>query len=192
MKASSTQSPDAGGTDTISFVGATITLNGFDATASGIEVWDGKSAVIVGNAGANTFDLSGLTSVSLYKSIDGGAGNDTIIGVNLADVADDLRGNTGNDTLEGGRGNDKLTGGSGSDTFRFVTTDFGKDTIVDFKTGFDQLVFDDAVNFVNDAEVLAAAVQVGANVVITYDDLNTITLLNFTKANLTANDISFI
>jgi Ca2+-binding RTX toxin-like protein len=174
----------AGTSDTISFIGATITLNGFDAGASGIEVWDGKNAAIVGNAGANIFDLSDLTTVSGYKSIDGGAGNDTLIGVNLADIADDLRGNTGNDILEGGRGNDKLTGGSGNDTFVFDTTDFGKDTIVDFGQGFDVLDFDSL--FATSDDVLDAATQVGTSVVIAFDDQNTVTLQNYTLAQLVA------
>ena len=53
-------------------------------------------------------------------SLDGGAGNDTLVG--------------GDDTLVGGAGTDQLTGGTGDDTFVFVAGD-GVDTITDFNAG---------------------------------------------------------
>ena len=48
-------------------------------------------------------------------TIDGGAGNDEILG--LGD-ADSLTGGTGNDALDGGTGDDTLEGGSGNDTLQ--------------------------------------------------------------------------
>lgn len=173
------------GTDTLSFTTATVTLNQFSAAGSGIEIISGKNTTILGNADGNVIDLSGIQSVSGLKGVDGGAGDDTIVGVDLANYSDDLRGGAGNDTLTGGKGNDKLTGGSGNDNFIFAA-DFGKDTITDFGAGFDVLSFDGL--FVDDDAVLAAATQVGNNVVITWDSDNTITLQNYTLAQLQALD----
>jgi serralysin len=102
------------GTDTIVASGpGSVTLAGFNATASSIEVWQGNGQAVLGNTGANVLDFSGLTSASGLLYVDGGSGNDTITGT---DFADDLRGNAGNDTLNGRDGNDTLTGGAGNDT----------------------------------------------------------------------------
>jgi Ca2+-binding RTX toxin-like protein len=185
------------GDDTLYLTGTTVTLDGFDATDSEIEILDAKNTAIVGNAGENEFDFSGFVTVTGYKSIDGMAGDDTIIGVNLDTVIDDLRGGSGNDTLEGRLGNDRLTGGAGNDTFVFDLdavnyANFGNDTIVDFRSGVDVLRFDSSdFSFTLESEVVDLAEQVGANTVITIDDQNTITLLNFTKENLRDVDIVF-
>jgi len=58
--------------------------------------------------------------------IDGGAGNDTI------------RGRNGRDTLLGADGDDRLIGGSAADVFVFAP-DGGRDRIIDFQVGFDQI-----------------------------------------------------
>lgn len=178
-------------TDTLSLTTATATFNGLNATTSSLETLVGKTTTILGNAGDNTFDLSGFTTVTGLKSVDAGAGNDTIVGVNLASFADDLKGNAGDDTLTGGRGNDKLTGGSGGDTFIFDAADFGKDTITDFGVGFDVIEFSNTL-FANFGEVQDAMTQVGANTVITLDSDNTITLTNVTASLLTAGQFDFV
>jgi Ca2+-binding RTX toxin-like protein len=90
----------------------------------------------------------------------GGAGNDTMNGNAGADLIqgqggnDSLLGSTGWDTLQGGDGNDWLhgdgwsdtmTGGAGSDSF--VWNDSGnntRDTVTDFASGMDELLFDNA------------------------------------------------
>ncbi|WP_129505146.1 calcium-binding protein [Bosea sp. Tri-54] len=111
----------------------------------------------------------------------GTAGNDTISG------------SAWNDTLSGGAGNDTFSGGAGSDVFVFAPG-FGKDTITDFVAGSataDLIEFDDAV-FADLNAVLAAATQVGADTVITFDADNTITLKNVTKTNLHADDFRFV
>jgi Ca2+-binding RTX toxin-like protein len=133
------------GTDTLKVTGASaVTLAGFNATASSIEHWAGNGNGVSGNAAANSFDFSGLTSKLGLAFVDGGLGIDTITG---SKFVDDLRGGTGNDTLNGGEGNDTLTGGAGRDKLtgganadRFDFNKIGEsvkgsnhDTIVDFK-----------------------------------------------------------
>jgi Ca2+-binding RTX toxin-like protein len=56
-----------------------------------------------------------------------------------------LDGSGGNDTLDGGAGNDTLTGGTDADQFQFsgvaANSTTNRDTITDFMTGTDKLVF---------------------------------------------------
>ncbi|WP_282157541.1 calcium-binding protein [Shimia thalassica] len=101
---------------------------------------------LLGTAGDDFWDLSGVLSYSIGReshllagddvfigtadndlveggyhndSIDGGLGDDTIYGDDAANVSfgdDTLIGGDGNDSLIGGRGNDQLDGGDGDDT----------------------------------------------------------------------------
>jgi len=70
--------------------------------------------------------------------LDGGAGNDFLVGGAGLDV---LTGGSGNDTLQGGLGLDVLTGGAGADYFNFSRHD-GPDLITDFESGVDKIVLD--------------------------------------------------
>ena len=79
--------------------------------------------MVIGTGAADTFDFSGLTTVTGMALVDGGGGNDTSPG---RAFADDLRGSNGNDTLRGGAGNDTLTGGAGNDT---LVGGLGADTL---------------------------------------------------------------
>ncbi|WP_375457732.1 beta strand repeat-containing protein [uncultured Enterovirga sp.] len=54
-----------------------------------------------------------------------------------------LTGNLSN-VLNGGAGNDALVGGGGSDTFAFSAAAFGRDTIMDFSTAQDQIALSQA------------------------------------------------
>lgn len=66
-------------------------------------------------------------------TVDGGAGNDTLVGTGSADTIrgyggnDTLYGGSGNDSLNGGTGNDRLEGGAGSDR---LYGDAGDDVLV--------------------------------------------------------------
>jgi serralysin len=154
------------GTDTIEVTGTgSVTLAGFNATASSIEAWQGNRQAVLGNSSANVFNFSGLTSVTGLGYVDAGSGNDKITGTGFAD---DLRGNAGtltggdgndtlsggadsdnlngggnNDTITGGAGKDILTGGDGSDTFVYSaipdSTKSAQDTIKDFVEGVDKI-----------------------------------------------------
>ncbi len=94
---------------------------------------------------SNTIAVTSLAGNS--KSIDAGAGNDTVTGGNGNETLsgglgnDILSGGAGDDVLYGGLGADKLTGGAGTDTFKISKSDFDftsaktvlADTIADFK-----------------------------------------------------------
>jgi Ca2+-binding RTX toxin-like protein len=129
-----------------------------------------------GTAGNNS--ISGSLA---DDNIDGGAGNDTISA------------GSGSDVIVGGAGNDSLTGGAGDDTFVFKSN-FGIDVINDFKdtaTENDMIELDQAL-FSTFAAVQAAMTQEGANVVLTYDMSNKITIKNATVANFNQDDFRFV
>lgn len=89
---------------------------------------------LLGDWAANTLDFSATTLVG-HVVIDGGGGNDTIIGSAGAEV---IRGGDGNDAVGGKGGNDLLYGGSGRDTFTF-DQGWGRDTVADYRDNYDKL-----------------------------------------------------
>ena len=76
---------------------------------------------VVGGSGNDTLDASAMTLAS--HVLIGGAGDDVLLG---SDMADHLYGGQGNDTLRGGGGDDVLEGGDGDDTLQGGA---GNDTI---------------------------------------------------------------
>ncbi|MCA9103845.1 MAG: hypothetical protein KDA83_00385 [Planctomycetales bacterium] len=88
-----------------------------------------KQVAVNGKAGNDRIDVS---SVNRVTRLDGGAGNDTILGGKKGDTIfggsgnDRLYGRAGNDRIFGGSGNDLLEGGSGND---FLDGQSGKDRI---------------------------------------------------------------
>jgi Ca2+-binding RTX toxin-like protein len=123
------------GTDTLQILGKSdLKLAGFDAGAASIEIWVGNGKSVKGTSVGDVFDFSALTSVTGLRAINGGKGNDTLIGSNLAD---NLMGGGGTDRLSGGGGDDILTGGNGDDTFVFADG-FGADTVTDYRACHDQ------------------------------------------------------
>lgn len=153
------------------------------------QVKDSRGAVSTGTV---TVTVRGVADAPVRN---GTSGNETLNGTALEDTINGLGGNdrlaglVGADTLNGGLGNDTLVGGDGADRFVF-DGQFGNDVIVDF-SGNDVIQLDDA-QFANFAAVQAAATQVGADVVITLNAANTITLQNMTLANLNAGDFLFV
>lgn len=93
--------------------------DGFDtATFSEIE-----NLILTGFADyASVFPI-----VTLSSYLDGGAGDDTLVGSNTTAGSDTLVGGAGNDDLRGWDGADSLVGGSGDD---LLTGDSGADTLL--------------------------------------------------------------
>ena len=94
----------------------------------------------ISGAGVESFTDKGLT-------LDGGAGNDSIIG---SGNNDKLIGGVGNDTLEGGLGYDSVSGGAGDD---FIIGGAGNDSIVG-GAGENTLVYGEGVTFGEDTYVV--------------------------------------
>jgi|GEM_PF-927975 len=124
-----------GGTDLVDFgwvaAGKNVTVTAANATSWNYTDSNGASGqllnieAIKGSAGNDRFDLSALTATSAGYSVDGGAGNDTLIGSAGNDTLVDL---TGNNFFDGGGtvntstanisgGGNSMAGGGGNDTY---------------------------------------------------------------------------
>lgn len=129
----------------------------------------------------------------------GGPGHDLIFGGAAFDVLDggwgddSIEGNRGSDNLFANLGDDTLKGGPGVDGFYFVQP-FGTAIIRDFDVENEALVFDpDAGEIVNRADFLAAARQVGSDVVYDRDadGKGVIRLKNVDLSDLTEDSFVF-
>ena len=117
------------GTDTIlgSNGDDTIRVHKFTGEDT-VEVIDGGEGfdVIAGTDGADIIDLTGTSLISIER-IEGGKGNDTILGSMGNDT---IHGGEDDDVITGNKGDDLLVGGSGRDVYVYAEGD-GHDTIID-------------------------------------------------------------
>ncbi|WP_374367190.1 hypothetical protein [Dongia sp.] len=130
------------------------------------------------DGGADSDDIRGEAGNDI---LNGGAGDDTI------------RGDAGEDRIDGGLGSDDLTGGAGKDVFVFKPG-FGQDTIQDFTTcgsSGDKIEFDHTL-FADFTAVLAASEQDGDDVVITFDNDNSVVIKDVVLAHLHESDFRFV
>ena len=158
---------------TVTSSGSTVLVNGLPAqvSISGQEAANDR-LTINGAGGADVIDASALAAGQIALTINGGAGDDRIVGSG---------------------GSDLLDGGADDDTFVFRPGS-GADTIAGFVAGANT---DDRISLkgfagINDfAAVLTLATQVGADTVLDFGGGNTITLQNVTRADLDADDFLF-
>ncbi len=178
------------GADTLQLLG-TVTLAGFDATASSIEILQGNGHGLFGTGQADVFDLSGLTTPPTdLRFIDAKGGDDTLIG---SDFADELRGQSGDDVLDGRGGNDILNGGSGRNTYVFGDG-YGADTVSRYNRGMDKFDFTDVTGVSSFSDLTLT--QIGPrHVLIDFDGVaggDTLTVRGTTIEILTANQGDFL
>lgn len=121
----------------------TLTLNGtqgrVDATgfSAAVAVSGALSLNIKGQAGPDTISCTGnLASLAIPITLDGGPGDDTLLGSNAGEI---LIGGDDNDFVDGNQGNDVALLGAGDDTFQWDPGD-GND-IVEGQDGDDLLQF---------------------------------------------------
>ncbi len=98
-----------------------------------------EKLVLNANGGDDQFSATGNLAPLIQITVDGGPGNDTLLGSNGNDV---LIGGDDNDFIDGNQGNDTLFGGNGNDTFQWDPGD-GSDTI-EGEGGNDRLIFNGA------------------------------------------------
>jgi hypothetical protein len=143
-----TVTSNAGDAITITAVNGQVKVNGADPGTGAVNAGAITSIRVTGDAGANAIDLAGVTPTTYpgitgrNVTLNGGGGNDTIIGSEHADlinggdaddritpndnpaapnvVRDDARGDAGNDTIvwNGGDDDDINEGGAGVDTIQ--------------------------------------------------------------------------
>jgi len=145
-------------------------------------------SVSLGN-GNDHFTATGVT-VPKSSTIDGGNGDDVIIGTGSADV---ISGGNGNDFIAGGVGHDTATLGQGDDIFRWDPGEGSDD--VDGGGGNDVLLFDGAG--ANETMSLSAVgtqavfLRSPGNVVMNLDAVEQLDLHAFGGAdNITVNDLT--
>ncbi|HET6547985.1 MAG TPA: calcium-binding protein [Solirubrobacter sp.] len=137
------------GTDTVEVNGGggaeqfTTTANGtrvrFDRLTPApfaIDIGTSENLVLNANGGHDSFSATGNLAALIKLTVDGGSGNDTVLGSNGVDV---LLGGDGNDFVDGQQGNDVAFLGAGDDTFQWDPGD-GSD-IVEGQDGSDALTF---------------------------------------------------
>jgi len=139
----------ADGTDSVEVNGGNGSEQ-FTATANGtrvrfdrvnpapfaIDIGTSENLVVNANGGDDRFSATGNLAALIKVTVDGGAGNDTLLGSNGADV---LLGGDGNDFVDGNQGNDLALLGAGNDTFQWDPGD-GSDT-VEGQEGTDSMLF---------------------------------------------------
>ena len=154
-------------------------------------------ATIEAAVGSNYDDT--LKAGDTGSILKGGAGNDQLIGgagndiLNGGTGADQLVGGAGNDVLIGGTGGDILSGGGDDDTF-IIAANGGADTVTDFIAGassLDTIDLTAVVSVHSLAQILAIAIQSGADTVINFGGGNSVTLQDVTESNLIASDFDF-
>jgi RTX calcium-binding nonapeptide repeat (4 copies) len=126
-----------------------------------------------------------LTGVmTIPNTLQGLAGNDTLIGGMLNDLLDGgeghdtLIGNHGADTLHGGPGNDLLNGGAGNDTYLFGP-DSGHDQIRELDKNFNNFSNIDVVRFFQfTPRDIKRVMVIGRNVQISFGSNASLLLMN--------------
>ncbi len=142
---------------------------------SAIDIGTTENLVVNMNGGDDSFSATGNLAALISVTVDGGAGNDTILGSNGADT---LIGGDGNDFIDGQQGNDVALLGAGDDVFQWDPGD-GSDT-VEGQDGIDTMLFngsDGAENFevsANGERVLLTR-NLG-NIVMDFNDIEKITI----------------
>ncbi|QDV34855.1 DUF4394 domain-containing protein [Tautonia plasticadhaerens] len=116
---------DAADAITVGLSGGNVLVNGADPDSGALAATDVISIDVTGGPGGNAIDLGAVSATGFENlaevSVDGLAGDDTIIGSALADALlggagdDMIFGLGGADTIQGGTGDDTLVGGQGGD-----------------------------------------------------------------------------
>ena len=178
-------------------IGAEQTATGYEvawkiAGANQYTVWTTDSS---GNYLSNIGTVSGSNSTlqsleaSFHQDLNGDGVIGPATGANAAPVTI-VAGTAGNDTLSNTAANEIFYGNGGNNTFVFSGA-IGKDTIADFQANNDTIQISHNV-FASAADALAHAAQVGADVTITIDPADSITLHNTVLSHLTGNNFHLV
>ena len=116
--------------------GDRVRFDRLDPAPFSIDMGTIEKVVLNMGGGNDTFSATGNLASLVRVTVDGGAGDDTILGSNGADT---LLGGDGNDFIDGQQGNDAAFLGAGDDTFQWDPGD-GSD-MVEGQAGTDKLLF---------------------------------------------------
>ncbi|WP_375775342.1 Ig-like domain-containing protein [Bradyrhizobium sp. ma5] len=173
------------------------TLTGTSEANSSVQILDGKTLLgtVLSDANGHWVFQTNVTGGAVHtfsevaKDASGNVGSSAGVALYSPSANLSLNGGTGNDVLIG-RSNDSLTGGGGSDTFVF-NAGFGKEIIKDFSVTSDFIEFAHGL-FSSAQDVLAHTHDVGGTAVITLDANDTLTLTGVKSAQLLASDFHLL
>ena len=155
-----------------------------------IDIGTSEKLVLNANGGDDSFSATGNLAALIAITVDGGTGNDTLLGSNGVDL---LLGGDGNDFVDGQQGNDTALLGAGDDAFQWDPGD-GND-VIEGQDGTDTMPFNGA-NIAENMEVSANGGRVRftrniANIVMDLNDVERIVAKTLGGAdNLVVNDLS--
>ena len=116
--------------------GTRVRVDRTDPAPFALDIGTTEKLVVNMNGGDDYFSATGNLAALIGVTVDGGTGNDTILGSNGADK---LIGGEGNDFIDGQQGNDTAVLGAGDDVFQWDPGD-GSD-IVEGGDGADRMLF---------------------------------------------------
>ena len=116
--------------------GTRVRFDRVDPAPFALDIGTTETLLLLANGGNDLISATGGLAALIGLTIDGGAGDDTILSANGADV---LVGGDGNDFVDGNQGNDVAFLGAGADIFQWDPGD-GNDT-VEGQSDIDTLLF---------------------------------------------------
>ena len=170
--------------------GTRVRFDRVDPAPFSIDIGTSEKLVLNANGGNDSFSATGNLAALIQITVDGGAGNDVILGSNGIDL---LLGGSGDDFVDGQQGNDVAFLGAGNDTFQWDPGD-GSDT-VEGQDGTDTMLFNGSAG----AEIFTASANGGrvlftrnlGNIVMDLDDVEVIDLNALGNTDTTTvNDLS--
>jgi Ca2+-binding RTX toxin-like protein len=116
--------------------GARVRFDRLNPAPFAIDIGTAENLVLNANGGDDSFSATENLAALIRITVDGGAGNDTLLGSNGTDL---LLGGDGNDFVDGQQGDDVAFLGAGDDTFQWDPGD-GSD-VLEGQAGTDTMVF---------------------------------------------------
>ncbi len=170
--------------------GARVRFDRVTPAPFAIDIGTSESLVVNANGGNDSFSATGNLAALIRITVDGGAGEDTILGSNGIDT---LLGGDGHDFVDGQQGNDVGLLGAGDDVFQWDPGD-GSD-VVEGQDGFDNMLFNGSNTSENfDASANGGRVRFFRNVGNITMDLNDVEQIDLNALagadNLVVNDVS--
>jgi Ca2+-binding RTX toxin-like protein len=170
--------------------GARVRFDRVDPAPFALDIGTTENLVVNMNGGDDTFSATGNLAALIKITVDGGAGNDTILGSNGVDL---LLGGDGNDFIDGQQGNDTSLLGAGDDVFQWDPGD-GSDT-VEGQDGTDTMLFNGSgVGELFEASANGERVRFTRNVGNIVMDLNDVERIELNALggtdSVTVNDLS--
>jgi Ca2+-binding RTX toxin-like protein len=167
-----------------------VRFDRLDPAPFSIDIGTSEKLVLNANGGGDSSSATGNLAALIQITVDGGAGNDTILGSNGADL---LLGGEGDDFVDGQQGNDVAFLGAGDDVFQWDPGD-GSDT-VEGQDGTDRMLFNGSAG----AESFEASANGGrllftrdlGNIVMDTNDVEVVDLKALGNTDmLTVNDLT--